>query len=236
MNRRKLPQATVTVDLAIFTLREEQLHVLLVQRGTEPFLGVLALPGGFVEPDEDLYAAADRELAEETGLKADRLHIEQLGCYGAPNRDPRGRVVTVAYVALMPDLPLPTTGGDASDTRWARVDAILSDPTSAGHVDLAFDHRQILADAVERVRSKLEYTTLATAFCPSEFTIAELRRVYEIVWGQPLDPPNFHRKVKGVPGLLSPTGTTTNRDGGRPAQLYRQGPATHLHPAILRSS
>ena len=137
---------------------------------------------------------------------------------------------------LMGALPPPVSGGDASDAQWIPVDAILADPSSPTPTELAFDHCQILADAVERVRSKLEYTTLATAFCPHEFTIAELRRVYEIVWGQPLDPPNFHRKVKGIPGLLTPTDATTSRDGGRPAQLYRRGPATHLHPPILRMS
>jgi len=236
MTSRELPKAAVAVDLAIFTVRDERLHVLLVERGKEPFLGALALPGGFVEPGEDLRSAAARELKEETGLDADELYIEQLGSYGAPGRDPRGWVVTVAYVALMPNLPLPTTGGDAIDARWVSVDALLADPSSPTPTELAFDHRQILVDAVERVRSKLEYTTLATAFCPREFTVAELRRVYEIVWGQPMDPPNFHRKVTGIPGLLTPTGATTTRDGGRPAQLYRQGPANHLHPAILRTS
>jgi 8-oxo-dGTP diphosphatase len=228
-------QAAVTVDLAIFTVRDEQLRVLLIKRGTPPFLGALALPGGFVECGEDLNTAATRELAEETGLDAEKLHIEQLATYGAPGRDPRGRVITVSYVALMPNLPLPTTGGDASDARWVPVDTVLASSLSPAP-ELAFDHRQILVDAVERVRGKLEYTTLATAFCPSEFTITELRRVYEIVWGQPLDPPNFHRKITKVPGLLMPTGATTNRDGGRPAQLYCRGPATLLSPAILRTS
>ncbi len=232
---RELPKATVAVDLAIFTVRDERLYVLLVRRGKEPFPGAQALPGGFVEADEDLAAAAARELKEETALDAGELYIEQLGSYGAPDRDPRGRVVTIAYVALMPDLPLPESGGDAAEAGWVPVDAVLAAAPGAASIELAFDHRQILADAVERVRAKLEYTTLATAFCPAEFTIAEFRRVYEIVWGQPLDPPNFHRKVTGVPGLLTPTGATTNRDGGRPARLYRRGPATRLHPAILRA-
>jgi 8-oxo-dGTP diphosphatase len=233
MSALHLSQAAVTVDLAIFTVRDEQLQVLVIKRGTPPFAGALALPGGFVERDEDLDAAAARELAEETGLDAGELYLEQLGAYGAPDRDPRGRVVTVSYVALMPDLPLPTTGGDASDAQWVPVDAVLAS-SSSPPLELAFDHRQILVAAVERVRGKLEYTTLAAAFCPGEFTIAELRRVYEIVWGQAVDPPNFHRKVTKVPGLLTATSATTSRDGGRPARLYRRGPATLLHPAILR--
>ncbi|HEY4007431.1 MAG TPA: NUDIX domain-containing protein [Pseudonocardia sp.] len=220
-------QATVTVDLAIFTVRDERLNVLLVQRGKPPFLGAWALPGGFVEGEEDLDQAAQRELDEETGLDAAKLHVEQLGAYGAPGRDPRGRIVTVAYVALMPDLPLPTAGGDARAARWAPVQAVLGQA-----IAVAFDHHRILAEALGRVRHKLEYTTLGAAFCPEEFTIAELRRVYEIVWGQALDPRNFHRKVTSVDGFLIPTGKKTHRDGGRPAALYHCGPATLLHPSI----
>jgi 8-oxo-dGTP diphosphatase len=230
---RRRDTAAIAVDVAVFTVREDRLHTLLVRRGTPPFLGALALPGGFVEADEDLDAAAARELAEETGLDADALHIEQLGSYGAPGRDPRGRVVTISYVALMPDLPLPVSGGDAADAQWAPIETVLDDRGPAAP-DLAFDHRTILTDAVERVRGKLEYTALAAAFCPKEFTIAQLRRVYEIVWDKPLDPPNFHRKVTTVPGLLIPTGNKTTPEGGRPARLYVRGPATVLHPAILR--
>jgi 8-oxo-dGTP diphosphatase len=99
---------------------------------------------------------------------------------------------------------------------------------------MAFDHARILRDGVERARSKLEYTPLGAAFCPPEFTVAELRRVYEMVWGTPLDPRNFHRKVTGAEDFLIPTGTSTSRDGGRPARLYRPGPAEMLHPPMLR--
>ncbi|MDP9075649.1 MAG: NUDIX hydrolase, partial [Actinomycetota bacterium] len=101
---------------------------------------------------------------------------------------------------------------------------------------LAFDHHRILADGVERARAKLEYTPLATAFCRPEFTIAELRRVYDAVWGAPVDPRNFHRKVTGTPGFVRPTGHTTVRDGGRPARLYRAGQASTLYPPLLRVS
>ena len=100
---------------------------------------------------------------------------------------------------------------------------------------MAFDHRRIMLDGVERARAKLEYTSLGAAFCPPEFTVADLRRVYEIVWGRPLDPRNFHRKVTKAEGFLVPTGGTTTRDGGRPAKLYRRGPAELLHPPMLRS-
>lgn len=221
--------AAVTVDLVILTLRNDLLAVLAVRRGVEPFKGRWALPGGFVADEEDLVDAAVRELTEETGVSTDQAHLEQLATYGTPGRDPRGRVVTVAYLALLPDPPVPAPGSDAADAAWLPVDDLLDDPKS-----LAFDHHGILSDGVERARSKLEYSPLATAFCGEEFTIAELRRVYEVVWGTPLDPRNFHRKVSTTPGFVEPTGRSTTRDGGRPAQLFRRGPASLLHPAMLR--
>lgn len=223
------PSVAVTVDLVTLTIRDDALCALVIRRGEAPYAGRWALPGGFVRPDEDLDEAATRELLEETGLAADRLHLEQLASYGAPQRDPRMRVVTVAYLGLAPDLPLPTAGGDAAGARWAPVAEL-----SPGR--LAFDHVQILADGVERARAKIEYTPLATTFCPPEFTVAELRRVYEIVWGTSLDARNFHRKVTGAPGFLVPTGDTTSRDGGRPAQLYRRGDLRLLHPPMLRAA
>lgn len=164
--------------------------------GEQPFQGRWALPGGFVRPDEDLAQAAARELVEETGLCAhdpsapaqdNGAHLEQLATYGDPKRDPRMRVVSVAHLALAPDLPAPRAGGDANSARWAPVEELLQqggygrDGEQAA--PLAFDHAQILSDGVERARSKIEYSSLATAFCPSEFTVGELRRVYEAVWG-----------------------------------------------------
>ena len=225
------PNASVAVDLAVLTVREEDLQLLTITRGTEPYVGMVALPGGFVEDDEDLDEAARRELEEETGLDSSIPHLEQLRAYGAPDRDPRHRIVSVCYLALMPDLPMPRAGGDADTARWTRVRDI-----TAGHFPMAFDHARITADAVERARGMLEYTTLATAFCAPEFTISDLRRVYEIVWGRALDPRNFHRKASGAPGFLEPTGERTTRDGGRPAALFRRGPASLLHPPLMRAS
>ncbi|MFG1644360.1 NUDIX domain-containing protein [Amycolatopsis sp. NPDC049252] len=222
------PPFAVTADLVVLTLTGDELCALVVRRGVEPFLGGWALPGGFVRADEGLEDAARRELAEETGLAPGTVHIEQLAGYGAPDRDPRMRVVTVAYLALAPDLPVPRAGTDAADARWAPVRELAGER-------LAFDHDRILADGIERARAKLEYSPLATAFCPPEFTVAELRRVYELVWDTRLDPRNFHRKVTGADGLLEPTGRTTTRDGGRPAQLYRRGGAGLLYPPMLRS-
>ncbi len=221
------PSAAVTVDLVALTIRDDALCALAVRRGEEPYAGRWALPGGFVRADEDLDAAAGRELVEETGVPAERLHLEQLGTYGAPQRDPRMRVITVAYLGLAPDLPLPTAGGDAAGARWAPVEEL-------GEAGLAFDHAAILADGIERARAKIEYTPLATTFCADEFTVAELRRVYEIMWGTTLDSRNFHRKVTGAAGFLVPVGRTTGRDGGRPAQLYRRGELRLLHPPMMR--
>ncbi|MGN0065934.1 MAG: NUDIX domain-containing protein [Nocardioides sp.] len=223
------PPFAVTVDLVVLTVRDDALQVLTVRRGEEPYAGRWALPGGFVLPDEGLRDAAARELLEETGVDASHFHLEQLASYGAPDRDPRMRTVTVAHVALAADLPAPVAGSDAADARWHPVEEPLADPDA-----LAFDHAQILRDGVERARSKLEYTPLATAFCPAEFTITELRHVYEVVWGTTLDPRNFHRKVTGTDGFLEDTGATTTRDGGRPARLHRLGHATTLHPPLLR--
>jgi 8-oxo-dGTP diphosphatase len=262
----------VTVDVVAFTIRYGRLHVLLVQRGEDPFAGEWALPGGFlrsrsaverVRVQESLEQAAIRELAEETGLRARtgeigaassgelRVHLEQLASYGDPHRDPRGRVVTVAYLAFAPDLPDPVAGGDAAAAAWVPVDALgLPDPQHVvpGHAAqqrrgtsrrLAFDHAQILFDGLERARAKLEYTPLATAFVAEPFTIGELREVYESVWDEQLHAPNFRRKVLSVPGFVESLGVTTERGGvrgGPRAQLYRAGDARLLHPPLLRAA
>ncbi|MFD3698189.1 NUDIX domain-containing protein [Streptomyces sp. NPDC058646] len=237
------PPFAVTVDLVVLTVRRHALCALVVRRGEQPFQGRWALPGGFVRADEDLAGAAARELSEETGLCAhdpavpdggNGAHLEQLATYGDPKRDPRMRVVSVAHLVLAPDLPAPRAGGDANSARWAPVDELLAADDTQSAAGLAFDHARILADGVERARSKIEYSSLATAFCPPEFTVGELRRVYEAVWGVALDPRNFHRKVTGTPGFLVPAGGTTTRQGGRPAQLFRAGGATLLNPPMLR--
>ncbi|MET8371521.1 NUDIX domain-containing protein [Micromonospora profundi] len=230
---RAYPSVAVTVDVVALTIRDGALHLLLIQRGQPPFEGHWALPGGFVQPDEDLAAGARRELAEETGLGGDglhRVHLEQLGSYGAPDRDPRMRVVSVAHLAFAPDLPDPAAGSDADAATWLPVTVLTSR-------QLAFDHGRIIDDALERARSKLEYTPLATRFLAAEFTISELRAVYETVWGHPLHAGNFHRKVLSVPGFVESTGASTERGGSRGgprARLYRAGDARLLHPALLR--
>lgn len=226
------PAVLLAVDLVILTLRVSRLQVLLVERGVEPYQGALALPGGFLNHvGEDVVAAADRELNEEAGLSASRLHLEQLGAYGEPGRDPRGRVVSVAYLAIAPRLPEPVAGTDAAGASWMPADAVLS-----GRLALAFDHRQIVTDGVERARSKLEHSSLATAFCAETFTISELQQVYEAVWGVSLDPRNFYRKVQGVPGFIEPARPAQRTTKGRPARLFRPGSCTVLCPPIVRPS
>ncbi|MEV8569046.1 NUDIX domain-containing protein [Streptomyces sp. NPDC051322] len=220
----------VTVDLAVFTVRDAELQVLLIRRGQEPYRGAWALPGGFVLPTESAEEAAGRELAEETGLSDATLahhHLEQLRTYSRPDRDPRMRVVSVAYTALVPDLPEPQGGGDAAHAQWMPVDSAR---------ELAFDHARILTDAHHRIGAKIEYSCLATSFCPPEFTLGELRQVYETVWGTALDRPNFRRKVLATPGFVQAVAGAARLTGGRgkPAALYRAGPATALHPPLLR--
>lgn len=219
--------AAVTVDLLIFTVQDGEFRVLLIERALDPFKGSWALPGGFALEDETLADAAERELVEETGIRQGAAHLEQLATYGDPGRDPRGRVVTVAHLALVPGLPTPQGGSDAKSASWIPVGAALKKR-------LAFDHRRILGDGIERARAKLEYSPLAARFCEETFTVAELRGVYEAVWGHELDPRNFHRKVTTTPDFLIPTGGTTTRNGGRPAQLFRLGQVETLHPPMLR--
>ncbi|WP_406181759.1 NUDIX hydrolase [Streptomyces sp. NBC_01006] len=228
----------VTVDLAVFTVRGGALHVLLIRRGQEPYEGAWALPGGFLLPRESAETAARRELVEETGLSeavVAALHLEQLRTYSDPDRDPRMRVVSVAFTALVPDMPEPAPegGGDAEQARWVPVGEAGE---AAEAADLAFDHAQILSDARSRIGAKLEYTCLATGFCPPEFTLGELQAVYETVWGTPLDRPNFRRKVLATPGFVEAVPGAARLTGGRgkPAALYRAGPATALHPPLLR--
>ena len=239
---RAFDPVAATVDVVALTIRDGGLHVLLVQRGVRPFEGSWALPGGFVRAAEDLPEAAIRELAEEAGEQSGRVHLEQLGTYGAPGRDPRMRVISVAYLAFAPELPDPVAGGDARAAEWVPAGTLgLADNAEGQRAGttrkLAFDHASILADGLERARSKLEYTPLATAFVAEPFTISELRAVYETVWGEPLHAGNFHRKVLSVPGFVEGTGTTTQTGGprgGPRSRLYRRGDARLLHPALLR--
>ncbi len=204
------PRPAVTVDVVAFTVREERLHVLLIQRQRAPFAGAWALPGGFVGMEEPLEAAAARELAEETGVQG--AYLEQLYTYGDPDRDPRGRVITVAYFALIPaDAPVRAEGGDdAAQARWFPMNDLPP---------LAFDHAEIIAYALRRLRYKLEYTAVGFQLLPETFTLTELQRVYEIILGEKLDKRNFRRRILRA-GVIEPTPHFRGGEG-RPARLYR---------------
>jgi 8-oxo-dGTP diphosphatase len=217
----RFPAFAVTVDVVILTMSQGLLHVLLVSRGEAPFQGMWAVPGGFKRPTETLDEAARRELAEETGLDAARL-LTQFGAYGDPERDPRMNVVTVGYLAVVRDVGEVVGGTDAAAAALLPVSDVLN-----GKIELAFDHLQIVRDAVERVRVELELTGIATAFVGATFTLAELRAVYEAVWGVQLDAANFRRSVVAEEGWVVPTGRRARPGpaGGRPAELYRAGRA-----------
>lgn len=207
----------VAVDVVAFTVRSGRLEALLVRRGIEPFKGRWAIPGGFVRVEEDPEAAARRELAEETGLDPDRVPIEQLYTFGRAGRDPRMRVISVAYVALVrPDLaPIVKAGGDVSDADWFPIDTLKK-------VELAFDHREIVDVALSRIRGKLEYSNIAFDLVPLTFTIPELRNVHAIVLGREMDPGNFRRKFNRMleDGLIerAPGKRIT---ASKPATVYR---------------
>lgn len=206
----KYDRPSVTVDVVIFTLIERALHVLLVQRRNWPYENHWAIPGGFVEMDESLDDAARRELEEETGLRD--VYLEQLYTFGTPGRDPRTRVISVAYIALVrADAQTLRVSDESNDLRWFPVAQLPG--------RLAFDHDAILAIAMERLRSKLEYTTLAFQLLPEVFSILELKHIYEQILGEPLDKGNFYRKIKDA-HVLEDTGQ--RREGrGRPTTLYR---------------
>ncbi len=201
---------SVTVDVVAFTARERKLHVLLIKRGVWPFEGHWALPGGFVQMSEGLDAAAHRELTEETGV-AGAEFLEQLYSFGNVNRDPRTRVISVAYYALLPEPSIsPRAGTDAAEAQWWPADALPP---------LAFDHAEIVKTALSRLRAKLGYTSVAYALLAPEFTLTELQTVYEIILGRELDKRNFRKKMLSTELL---EGLEKQRRGGahRPAQLF----------------
>ncbi|MDT9593946.1 NUDIX domain-containing protein [Nocardioides zeae] len=223
----------LTVDVVLFAQRDGELAVLVVERGEEPYAGSWALPGGFVGDGEELVDAARRELVEETGIDGEGLALEQLRTFGAPDRDRRPhRVVSVAHLAVTRHAEAPTAGTDARAAVWLPVDEV------AGR--LAFDHDEILAHARERVASKIEYTQLAASFLPPEFTLAQLRGVYEAVWGHPIDPGNFQRKLRAAPDFLESTGASVKPAGGRgrPAEVFRAcgRPFDRIGSPVLRSA
>ncbi len=220
----RYPRPSVTVDVVILSIQGNDLKALLVQRGEPPYAGMWAIPGGFVRMDEDLLDAARRKLAEETGLH--NVYLEQLYTFGAPDRDPRTRVITVAYFALVSGAMLRDqqlqASTDTSDVGWFSVYDLPP---------LAFDHAAIVEYALKRLRGKLTYTNIAAALLPPEFSLTELQKVYEIILHQPLDKRNFRKKMQPSdpprpddPSPLEHTGRTRMIGKHRPARLFRFRP------------
>jgi len=198
----------VTVDIVLFTIRDRELQLLLIKRLAKPYEHRYALPGGFVEEHESLNAAAERELREETGVK--KVFLEQLYTFGEPKRDPRGRVVTVAYYALVADTQVLQAGTDAADPAWYPVRELPA---------LAFDHRKIVEAAHLRLRNKLDYSNVGFELLPEKFTLSELQLVHEAVLGEALDKRNFRRKI-AQKALVEPL-EEYRHTGRKPAQLFR---------------
>ncbi|MFA6210681.1 MAG: NUDIX domain-containing protein [Candidatus Obscuribacterales bacterium] len=198
----------VTVDIVLFTIVDRQLHVLLIRRLAEPFRGSYALPGGFVLENESVDDAAHRELQEETGVE--KVFLEQLYTFGEPKRDPRGRVITVAYYALVANSHILRSGTDAADATWFSLDKL---PT------LAFDHKAIIEYAHQRIRGKLDYSNVGFELLPEKFTLTELQLVHEAILGESLDKRNFRRKI--LQQEIVEATQEWQKTGRKPAQLYR---------------
>ena len=204
------PHPAVATDIVIFTIRQDELKVLLIKRAMPPFQGQWALPGGFVNLQESLEEGARRELEEETGVQG--VYLEQLYTFGAPDRDPRERVITVAYYALIPSDKINIrAASDAEGVSWFGMDEIPA---------LAFDHDEILNAAHERLAAKLDYSTIAFQFMPKAFTLTELQRVYELIQRQPIDKRNFRKRILGL-DRIEETGEESREGAHRPAKLYR---------------
>lgn len=208
--RYEYPHPAVTTDIVVFTIRQDEFEVLLIERASPPFQGAWALPGGFVNLEESLEEGARRELAEETGVSG--VSLEQLYTFGEPDRDPRERVITVAYYGVVPADRLETrAASDAAALAWFDVQELP---------ELAFDHAHIVRMARERLAARLDGSTIAFQFMPEMFTLSDLQRVYELILGQALDKRNFRKKLVAA-GLVEDTGEERRDGAHRPAKLYR---------------
>jgi 8-oxo-dGTP diphosphatase len=206
----RYPHPAVTTDAVIFTISNGKLKLLLIKRAFDPFKGSWAIPGGFLELNEDLDECAMRELKEETGLE--NIYLEQLHTFGKPGRDPRERVITVAYYAIVAGIDMePTAASDAAEAKWFPIDRLP---------ELAFDHDEIIDMAHNRLAANLDYTTIAFKFLPKTFTLSEVQRVYEIIGGSLLDKRNFRKSIINS-GLIEDTGEMRREGNHRPAHLYR---------------
>lgn len=225
----RYPKPSLTVDIVIFTVKNDQLQVLLIERGGHPFKGHLALPGGFLNPHQDvsLLEAARRELKEETGVEAP--YLEQLGAYGSRDRDPRDWVATVVYFALLPaHLIAPKAGSDAKVISWVAIKGEGVDKS------LAFDHRDILRDAIRRLRAKLEYSPIAAYLLPEEFTLQELQHVYELIMEETFSKKAFRVQVEKA-DIVEEIPGKKKVGQNRPAQLYGLKPHKRMPLFFPRS-
>lgn len=206
----RYPHPAVTTDIVIFTIRQDELKVLLIKRALPPHRNQWALPGGFIKMEESLEEGARRELEEETGVTG--VYLEQLYTFGRPDRDPRERVITVAYLALIPANRLEIkAGSDAADALWFNTKELP---------DLAFDHKRILKVAHERLVAKVDYSTIGLQFMPKTFTLSELQHVYEVILGERIDKRNFRKRILSL-NLIKDTGKEHKAGAHRPAKLYR---------------
>ena len=203
----KHPHPAVTTNVVIFTVLDAKLRLLLIRRAREPFQGYWALPGGFISVEEDLAASAVAALERETGMTG--VYLEQLYTFGRPDRDPRERVITVAYYALAPASRVQVRAD--GDVAWFALDALPA---------LALDHQEIVALAAQRLAAKLDYSTIAFQFLPEQFSLSELQAVYEIILRERLDKRNFRKQMLAL-GHLEPSGAERRKGSHRPARLYR---------------
>lgn len=210
----------VAVDIVIFTIKNDDLKVILIKRNLSPFKDMWAIPGGFVREQEGIEAAAMRELMEETGVKD--VYLEQLYTFGEPKRDPRGRIITVAYFALVDSTKVkPIAKTDAYEADWHSMYDLPK--------KLAFDHEEILKYALKRLRYKLEYTTVGFQLLPDKFTLTELQKVYEIILNKKLDKRNFRKKIASL-NLLQALHEHKMEGAHRPAQLYSFKEKEYIFP------
>jgi 8-oxo-dGTP diphosphatase len=209
----KYPQPSVAVDVVVFTVGDSELRVLLIKRGLPPFKGSWCLPGGFIKLDETLRDAAKRELEEETGIAHKDLYLEQLYTFGGQKRDPRGRVISVAYFVLVDSTktkPFVTGNEKIEDVQWFSVNNLP---------ELAFDHEEIIKYAVKRLSYKLEYTAVGFELLPELFTLTDLQKLYEVILSEKLDKRNFRKKITSL-GILEQT-KHYKKGQHRPASLYK---------------
>lgn len=204
------PHPAVTTDVVVFTIRDQRLKLLLVRRAAAPYQGMWALPGGFLDIDEDLEHCAKRELEEETGVTG--VYLEQLYTFGQPGRDPRDRVISVTYYALVPSDRIELrAASDAAAADWFALERLPA---------MAFDHAQIIALAHRRLVAKLDYSTIAFQFMPETFTLGELQGVYELLLNEKVDKRNFRKRMLALQQIKE-TGTLRRNGKHRPARIYR---------------